>query len=743
MSEYLAPGVFVEEVSFRSKSVEGVGTSVGGFVGPTRFGPVRGTPEVVTSYGEFEKIFGDPTPLKLKEGVADKIVPNYSALAVRAFFENGGKQLYFTRIIAGGNDTNAYGIGGSAAVAKAVAANSKISFEARYPGGGGDLDVQIIWQDQENLFRSRSYVNFDLIPAGAEGAISLKAIAEADFIGDPVFTSDKFPLKQLTALVKKTDDGFEFLQGSHKEVVDKADASATLTNTDALGTGIRKASLATLAFEFKLVWVSAPAAGAAENNTNAELVLNSPGIDLGKFLNITPKPDTTQPLRGLLNDKGTSLTVIVDDNNAITDDKKIIPLTVFAAFPNSVKSLKLQRQFSLIVIRRKKTLKLPDGKIGVGETIYSSPLLSLNEKESNFIGKVLARDPQKKLDQLTLPIVSHVTPGISAADLFKDLYRLFDLGVLNPTSVLEDPRHVIALTGGSDGEIPLAIDYAGETDEQGPTGFAALENVEDVSIVATPAAVIDSTQHQAIAVEVEKHCIKMRYRFGLIDSPEDASLGEIKTFRDNFDSSRLALYAPWVIVSDPTGMQDTISIPPSGFIAGIYARTDVDRGVHKAPANTPVLGALRFAQTINKFQQELLNPNGINCLRSFSGRGHQVWGGRTLSSDPEWKYVNVRRYFLYLERSIEKSTQWVVFEPNGERLWANLVTTVESFLFNEWKNGRMLGAQSAAAYFVRCDRTTMSQNDLDNGRLVCEVGVAALPPAEFVVFKIGQKTVDA
>lgn len=165
--------------------------------------------------------------------------------------------------------------------------------------------------------------------------------------------------------------------------------------------------------------------------------------------------------------------------------------------------------------------------------------------------------------------------------------------------------------------------------------------------------------------------------------------------------------------------------------------------MHKAPANEPVIGALRFAQDINRFQQELLNPDGINCLRSFPGRGHRVWGGRTLSSDPEWKYVNVRRYFLYLERSIEKSTQWVVFEPNGERLWANVRSTVEDFLYSEWFNGRLLGPSPKVAYFVRCDRSTMTQNDLDNGRLVCEIGVAALKPAEFVIFRIGQKTADA
>jgi phage tail sheath protein FI len=235
----------------------------------------------------------------------------------------------------------------------------------------------------------------------------------------------------------------------------------------------------------------------------------------------------------------------------------------------------------------------------------------------------------------------------------------------------------------------------------------------------------------------------MRYRIGIVDARRGMSLSEVRDFRSNFDDSRLALYYPWVVIKDPNGSGQDIEVPPAGFVAGIYAGTDVRRGVHKPPANEPVIGALRFAQDINRFQQELLNPNGINCLRSFPGRGHRIWGGRTLSSDPEWIYVNVRRYFLYLERSIEKSTQWVVFEPNGERLWSNVRSSVEDFLYNEWRNGRLLGDSPKAAYFVRCDRSTMTQNDLDFGRLVCLVGVAPLRPAEFVIFRIGQKTADA
>ena len=178
-------------------------------------------------------------------------------------------------------------------------------------------------------------------------------------------------------------------------------------------------------------------------------------------------------------------------------------------------------------------------------------------------------------------------------------------------------------------------------------------------------------------------------------------------------------------------------------MTGIYARSDVARGVFKAPANEVVNGLTKFEININKARQDVLNPEGINALRFFEGRGNRVWGARTMSSDPEWKYVNVRRLFIYLEHSIDKSTQWAVFEPNNERLWANIRSTIEDFLLVQWKSGALLGTKPEQAYFVRCDRTTMTQNDLDNGRLICLIGVAPTYPAEFVIFRIGQWTADA
>lgn len=224
---------------------------------------------------------------------------------------------------------------------------------------------------------------------------------------------------------------------------------------------------------------------------------------------------------------------------------------------------------------------------------------------------------------------------------------------------------------------------------------------------------------------------------------------EIRRFRGQFDSKYAALYHPWVEILDPTqraaqgAPPQRLLLPPSGFVTGIYARSDIQRGVHKAPANEVVMGLTKFELNINKARQDVLNPEGINALRFFEGRGNRVWGARTLSSDPEWKYVNVRRLFIFMEHSIDKSTQWAVFEPNNDRLWRNIRQTIEDFLLNLWSDGALIGEKPEKAYFVHCDRTTMTQNDLDNGRLICLIGVSPTKPAEFVIFRIGQWTGDA
>ncbi|HLM66856.1 MAG TPA: phage tail sheath subtilisin-like domain-containing protein, partial [Longimicrobium sp.] len=304
----------------------------------------------------------------------------------------------------------------------------------------------------------------------------------------------------------------------------------------------------------------------------------------------------------------------------------------------------------------------------------------------------------------------------------------------------------VVLTGGTDGERPRAEHYEGTVleDEVTKTGLMALEDVPDISIVAAPGYSADENADDAQAVSnaLISHAERMQYRIAVLDAGEGFALSEVRAQRAQLDSSHAALYYPWVRVLDPVTNREIV-LPPSGFVSGIYARNDVENGVHKAPANEIVRGALGFEATLNKAQQDVLNPEGINCFRFFEGRGNRLWGARTASSDPEWKYVNLRRYFAYLERSIERGTQWVVFENNHEPLWANVRRTIEDFLFNEWKQGHLMGDKPDQAYFVKCDRTTMTQNDLDNGRLVCLIGVAPVRPAEFVIFRIGQWTGDA
>jgi hypothetical protein len=297
-----------------------------------------------------------------------------------------------------------------------------------------------------------------------------------------------------------------------------------------------------------------------------------------------------------------------------------------------------------------------------------------------------------------------------------------------------------SLTNGSDGTAPSQAAYE--------AGLKELGKIEDVSIVAAPgsSAYADA---QGILGALISHAERSRaYRIAVLDTPANKAVSEAREIRGRIDSKYAALYYPWVVVSNPlaragdASVPRELAVPASGFVCGVYARNDVERGVHKAPANEVVRGALRFERDVNFAEQEVLNPLGVNCLRYLSGRGYRVWGARTVSSDPEWKYVNVRRYMNYLEASIDRGTQWAVFEPNGERLWANVRETVSAFLYNEWVNGALLGASAKEAFFVRCDRSTMTQSDLDNGRLICLIGVAVLKPAEFVIFRIGQKTAD-
>ncbi|MFE3588943.1 phage tail sheath family protein [Streptomyces niveus] len=315
-----------------------------------------------------------------------------------------------------------------------------------------------------------------------------------------------------------------------------------------------------------------------------------------------------------------------------------------------------------------------------------------------------------------------------------------------PQTVALAPAAPAVPAAGSAGVLAPEV-YVGDADRR--TGLGGLEAVDEVTMIAVPdlmsayqRGLLDLESVIAVQQGVISHCQLMGDRVAILDPPPGLSPQQARSWRTdsaNFDSKYATLYYPWISVADPASGRATL-VPPSGHIAGVWARNDDTRGVHKAPANEVVRGAVALQTQLTKGEHDVLNPIGVNCIRSFPGRGIRVWGARTLASDPAWRYLNVRRLFNYLEESILAGTQWVVFEPNDDALWARVRRTVSAFLVNEWRKGSLFGLTPDEAFYVKCDRETNPPESIDAGQVVCEIGVAPVKPAEFVVFRLAQLT---
>lgn len=330
----------------------------------------------------------------------------------------------------------------------------------------------------------------------------------------------------------------------------------------------------------------------------------------------------------------------------------------------------------------------------------------------------------------------------------------WDDGTVAPS--VPNPAAFAPLANGDDGANALtAARYIGDgalpVDQR--TGLAALEAIDEIALIAVPDEVhpqLDGANQSALTDAIVNQCELLRDRFAVLAVA--GGQGDVTQIPPHRDSSFGAIYYPWIRVVDPR-TSETPLVPPQGHVLGVYARTDAERGVHKAPANAEVRGILTrdlpgnrgpLEYRVTKAQHDILNPRGYDVIRDFraSGRGVRVWGARTMSSDGQWKYVNVRRLFLFVEESIDEGTQWVVFEPNYEATWARVTRSVSNFLTSVWRDGGLAGVTPEEAFFVRCDRTTMTPDDIDNGRLICLVGIAPVKPAEFVIFRISQKTIE-
>lgn len=398
--------------------------------------------------------------------------------------------------------------------------------------------------------------------------------------------------------------------------------------------------------------------------------------------------------------------------------------------------------------------------------------LSLDPRHSRYVHRIIGttwtpgapgavdddNQPLRRYDRRSEGQSAYVRVRDLAQDLLEPARTIalqsIRLGPEFLVDLLPDGRREAArrtLTGGDDQIAALTDnDYIGQDDvnPEERTGLHSLRNVEEISIVAAPGRFSPVVQGALIT-----HCEIERFRFAVLDgtAPPNDSIADIQAHRQQFDTKYAAIYHPWLLIPHPypqgAATPFEYPIPPSGHVVGIYARTDVERGVHKAPANEIVRGIIGLQRKINKGEHEILNPypENINVIRDFRDdkRGIRVYGGRVITSDSDWKYVNVRRLLIFIEASINRGLQWVVFEPNAEPLWARVRRSISNFLTLVWRNGALEGTKPEEAFFVKCDRTTMTQTDLDQGRLICLVGVAPVKPAEFVIVRIGLWTAHA
>jgi phage tail sheath protein FI len=764
MPQYFSPGVYVEEIDTGPRPIAGVSTSIAGMVGVTARGPTAGKPTLVTSFLDFRRRFGGflPNP----EGVLRTRWEDLTNLdgggrwwlfpyAVQAFFDNGGQQLFVKR------------------VAPALAARSVTTFSgglvsdvtANAAGGAGTLTLEhvvgidpagpavtVVWRD-----------------GGSPASLPLQVSGYDAQARTITFTPP---------LPRAVRAGRDFVQIKAPQAPNTLVVNAAAAGT--WGDGIQVVVRPSLS-PFNLLanpgegdaFVTQVAVTAPQNSATV-VVSAVPGLAVGPppnpgapfFVRIGPRRFEVASIAAGPQPGQVELTLQGNPPHRQWDPPLVVR-RVRRANPGAPgPTLRVAGAGALyagaVAELDNGTAKQPVQVTGVqGDVVtfgtnpnagyFEGDRLNLVEMEIHAtyvdeLGGVTderfqnlhlrRRDATGALDEQAAESRINGTSSLITVSQLVDLDNAVDLRLPVPASVAGTGA-TVALAGGDDNyELLSPADFVGLDGGSGRrTGIQALEDIDEVAIVAVPGmwgSVIQSALIQ--------HCEILKDRFAILDPPDPLGITEVLDFRQAFDTKYAALYYPWLVTLDPATTQD-VTVPPSGHLAGIYARVDNERGVHKAPANV-VIRSIKprdgIAQDVTKREQDLLNPKGVNALRAFPNLGQRVWGARTLSSDTPWKYVNVRRLFIFVEESLDEGTQWVVFEPNDEPLWALVRQTIANFLNSLWRNGQLAGATPAEAYFVTCDRTTMTPEDLEQGRLIVLVGIAPVFPAEFVIIRIQQ-----
>ena len=813
MSEYLAPGVYIEEIPSGNKPIEAAGTSTAGMIGMTARGPVN-QPTLVTSQGGFSRVFGGLLNPQLFTEGRDAL-----PYAAEGFFTNGGARLYVVRVVGEdavestlGLEAHDTSVDAALVLAGAVVTGDEPVMSLTLTGTGAvkkddrllivdDAASEVVTiatddfvpQLQISQGLRQSFVEDDTVtlPDVSVFGGTVKEVADQNTL---VLTSTTGLGSGDTILVG-ADDMSELVEietveadGEHLTLV------RALRKTHTVGTVI-----STLVDSVTIV--SPLTADVSQGEANLQLKVGTTGISAGavvciasvsdplnkqyaqvvdiakvvilkkKLLNNHPRGAQVIPVQSVLTVHarypgvwGDSLRVTLRPANLIstkvikTAHANELTLTLdsaFGLFPGSVVTInnQLSREVAAVdtatgtvtftkvhgeelkldmpLVSQEFTLsveRIENGKAVESETFEC---MSMTEEHPRYVLKIVG-----SWDAAT------ATPSASGGS---NLIRLEDSAnaVTRILPLVTDIGQY--LVGGND-DVSGVTDasYCGVASENPSqrTGIFAMGNEPAVSIVAVPGQTSVTVQKALVA-----HCEHMRYRFAVLDTPIGADLAAARAHRQNFDSTRCAIYYPSLERADSFGAPgDRRIISPSGHVLGIYARTDTSRGVHKAPANEVGRGILAFDNKLDKGVQDILNPINLNCFRDFrsENRGLRVYGARVATSDPEFKYINVRRLLLMIAQSLDTGLQWAVFEPNDKMLWDTVKQSVTGFLTTIWRSGALEGQKAEEAFFVNIGyNVTMTQDDIDNGRLIVEIGVAPVKPAEFVIVKISQKTREA
>ena len=680
MPQYLAPGVYIEEVPGQ-RPIEGVGTATGAFVGLSERGPI-GHAELITNWTQFTETFGG-------------YIPNsYLVYAVNQFFTEGGTRCYVVRTCHYTNITDA-----TTATARASTLTLRDQASTPLPTFRVDATTAGDWGD-----------NLALI---VEDAIKEPATRFRLLILERGVEVETYEELAVSDAAERVNAGSKRVRMSNLTSITPAPGNRPALSAVAFN-GLTVTALAKA--------VSLEVAAGTTVGT-FKLVIRQAGSLI--------ETDAYDNLR---------MTAVERRINGISRYIRVAVVSGTAPVPTSATALPFfaltagfDGLIGLVVNDRAGQPTLGVGAAREGVTIDIADATTDPANRFKITVKVGGATVEE-FDDLTMASVEQMVNDGSAHIDVTDL--------LSPTA---PPGNRPAVQSGVN--IPSGLndsDFIG--DEGAKNGLHAFDAVDDINVVAIP----DRPGDREIILAAYTYCQNRGDCFYVADPPMGLTPQQVQSFKDGtgdyvgnaFNSSYAALYYPWIYMTDPrTGANRRV--PPSGAVAGSYSYTDVARGVHKAPAgiNEGYLNsAVGIERLVTKGEQELLNPDGINVIRSFPGTGIVIWGARTLSADAEWKYVNVRRLLLFIEESIEQGTQWVVFEPNERGLWARVRRDVTAFLTVVWQGGALFGAVAQEAFFVKVDDENNPPEVRDLGRLIIDVGVAPVKPAEFVIFRIAQKT---